>query len=262
MSLFDVRNISFSYPKTGKKVFSDVSFSLEKGEIMAVLGPNGAGKTTLLRCMTGLLRSDGGEVFLNGENIRKIRPKDLWSSVSYVPQNGRALSSYSVLETVLLGKTGELGLFSAPDGKDLSEAEEILSLLGIGDLKDRRVNTLSGGEQQMVLIARALISKPELLILDEPESGLDFRNQLVVLDTLSMLKKQGMACIFNTHYPEHALLRADRVLILSGGKAVCGRAEEIITKETIRDTFGVQVVIGEVRDGSNAVKSIVPIKRI
>lgn len=253
-----VTNGTFSY-NNKNNVFTDINFSVESGNLLAILGPNGAGKTTLLRCITGMLRWTSGMSTLDGENIRNIPEKRLWSRLSYVPQAKSSPSSYTAMEAVLLGRSSRLGVFAQPSKEDMERAENVLEQLGVIKLRDKRCHEISGGEYQMVLIARALVSDPEVLILDEPESNLDFRNQLIVLDTMSRLTGQGIACIFNTHYPEHALQRSDKALILSGGTAVFGSTSQILTEENIEKAFGVKAVIGEIETRESVVQNVIPL---
>ena len=255
-----VQNGSFFYRKDAP-IFQNISFSADAGEILAILGPNGAGKTTLLRCITGMLKWKSGESLLDGEAIRTMRPKKLWSRMAYVPQAKAAASSYTAFETVLLGRSSHLNTFSAPRAADLQKAREVMEFLGIFHLADKKCNAISGGELQMVLIARALVSDPKVLILDEPESNLDFKNQLIVLDAMTRLAENGMTCIFNTHYPAHALQRADKSLLLSrGGDYIFGATSAVVTKENIRKAFGVEAVIGEIETPGNILQNVIPLQ--
>jgi len=254
-----IENASFNY-KNSKKIIDNLNFQAESGDLIAILGPNGAGKTTLLRCVMGFLRFCSGKSVLNGEDMYKIPPKKLWNKISYVPQARGVASSLSAQDMILLGMASKIGVFSSPSAKDVDKAVKVATSLGIEHLMQKKCNEMSGGELQMILIARALISEPELLILDEPESNLDFRNQLIVLETLSKLASEGMCVIFNTHYPEHALTRANKALILhKGGKTIFGDTQKIVTEENIRAAFGVNTVISEIETPGNTYKSIMPI---
>ena len=254
-----VKNGSFFYQKD-TPIFSNINFSVGSGEILAILGPNGAGKTTMLRCITGMLKWRAGQSLLDGESIHRMSPRQLWSSMAYVPQAKAASSAYTAFETVLLGRSSRLNAFSTPRQEDLEKAKEVMELLGIAHLMDKKCSAISGGELQMVLIAKALASEPKVLILDEPESNLDFKNQLVVLDAMTKLAQQGMTCIFNTHYPAHALQRADKSLILSrGGDYVFGSTATVVTEENIRKAFGVNAVIGQVETPGNILQNVIPL---
>lgn len=256
-----VTNGCFSYDRGAAPVFRDIHFSVDSGEILAILGPNGAGKTTLLRCITGMLRWTGGDSLLDGEPIRSMSPKKLWSNMAYVPQARAASSAYTAFETVLLGRSGQLRAFSTPKKADTDKAREVMDRLGISALAEKKCSAMSGGELQMVLIARALVSEPKVLILDEPESNLDFKNQLVVLDTMTRLAGEGMTCIFNTHYPAHALQRSSKALILSkGGGYKFGSTASVVTPQTIREAFGVEAVIGSVETPTHILPNVIPLQ--
>ena len=142
----------------------------------------------------------------------------------------------------------------------MEKALSVLRRLNIENLAYKKCSDLSGGEKQMVLIARAIACDPEILILDEPESNLDFKNQITVLDVLSKLRDSGICCIFNTHFPDHAMRIADRALLLGDdGRCICGKTNDIVTEENIQKTFGVNVKIAEVTSGGRTVKTIVPV---
>ena len=254
-----VKNGGFFYQKD-TPIFSDINFSVDSGEILAILGPNGAGKTTMLRCITGMLKWKNGASLLDGEPIANMSARNLWSKMAYVPQAKGTASSYTAFEAVLLGRSSRLSAFSTPKQQDLEKAKEVMELLGISHLAQKKCSAISGGELQMVLIARALASEPQVLILDEPESNLDFKNQLIVLDTITKLAQQGMTCVFNTHYPAHALQRSHKALILSrGGEYVFGSTSSVVTEENIRQAFGVEAIIGEVETPENILRNVIPL---
>ncbi len=257
--ILKVSNASFSY-RNGEPVLRNVRFEARPGELIAVLGPNGAGKTTLLRCLLGSLKWDSGESTADGRDIRALGNREFWKKLSYVPQARGTVSSLSAADMILLGRTNQLGTFAVPTQKDRDAVRKTAERLHITHLLDKRCNQMSGSELQMVLIARALASEPELMILDEPESNLDFKNQLIMLDVLSALAYEGICCLFNTHYPEHALTRADKTLLLEkGGSSIFGETARILTKENIARIFGVRTLIGEVETEERTYQSIFPI---
>ena len=257
--ILSVEQGSYFYKKD-QKIFENITFSVSSGEILAILGPNGAGKTTMLRCITGMLNWKKGASKLDGVNIRSIPERKLWQWMAYVPQAKSASSAYTAFETVLLGRSSHLNAFSVPKEEDVEKAREAMETLGIAHLADKKCSAISGGELQMVLIARALASEPEILILDEPESNLDFKNQLIVLDTITKLAQKGMACIFNTHYPDHALQRSHKALLLSkGGEYQFGDTASVVTEANIQKAFGVQAVIGEVETPEKILRSVTPL---
>ena len=258
--ILEVQNGSFSYRPGGRQILNGLNLQVQSGQLLAILGPNGAGKTTLLRCVMGFLRWTGGESLLDGVPLRTIAPRLLWRRLAYVPQaRGRATAS-TVEQTVLLGRASRVNALASPGREDYRRANESLERLGLTALRSRRCDELSGGELQMVLIARALASEPECIILDEPESNLDFKNQLVVLQTLEALRRDGMACIFNTHYPDHALRYADRALLLDKtGACRFGSAAEVVTEQSIASAFGVRSLIGQVETDQQVYPGIVPL---
>ena len=254
-----IENGSFAY-KGGPQILKDINVEVRAGEILAVLGPNGAGKTTLLRCMMDMLHWDTGRSLLDGEDIRNMPASTLWRRMAYVPQARSAATSYTAFQTVLLGRSARIGAFSSPKEEDMKVAERVMKRLGIWELAHKPCHAISGGELQMVLIARAMAAEPEILVLDEPESNLDFRNQLVVLDTMTSLAAEGMACIFNTHYPAHALQRADRSLLLTkGGMSIYGPTKYVVSEDDIRSIFGVNAVIGDFEAEDSTVQSVIPV---
>ncbi|MBR4091526.1 MAG: ABC transporter ATP-binding protein, partial [Mogibacterium sp.] len=258
-ALLRIENGSFAY-KSGPQILKDINIEVGPGEILAVLGPNGAGKTTLLRCMMDMLHWQSGRSLLDGEDIRSIPASKLWRRMAYVPQARSAAVSYTAFQTVLLGRSSRIGAFSAPSAEDMKIAESVMDRLGISHLADKACYAISGGELQMVLIARAMAAEPEILVLDEPESNLDFKNQLIVLDAMTALAAEGVACIFNTHYPAHALQRAGKALMLSkDGESIFGDTTAVVTEENIRRAFGVEALIGEVETPHNIMKNVVAV---
>lgn len=255
-----VQKGTFSYTKKGPEVLRDISFEAEGGDVVAILGPNGAGKTTLLKCIMGFLSWKGGQSLLDGENIREIPPRRLWQSLAYVPQARQAAAAYTVEETVLLGRSSHIGPFSRPGEEDIREAYAAMERLNITHLAKKNCGQLSGGELQMVLIARAIAARPRVLILDEPESNLDFKNQLLVLEAMSALAAEGMLCIFNTHYPAHALRRANKALLLEkGGRCLFGSTHQVVTEENIEKAFGVKAYVGEVDTPGKTLRDVVAV---
>ncbi len=252
---------TFSYDPE-KPLLSDISFEADRGDILAILGPNGVGKTTLVKCLLGFLPWERGETSVDGENIKHIKGRKLWQMISYVPQARKPAFSYRVEDMVLLGRSPYIGNFSMPGPKDREAARRAMELAGITHLAEKSCGAISGGELQLVLIARALAAEPEYLILDEPESGLDFRNQLVVLDLIQKLsREQKMTVILNTHYPEHALRISDKVLLLFGqGVYQFGRTGQILTEEHMRSLFGVEIAVWREKIDEKDYSAVIPLE--
>ncbi|MCR5230985.1 MAG: ABC transporter ATP-binding protein [Solobacterium sp.] len=256
---FEVKNASFSFGS--EQVFRNVSMTAEKGRIVSVLGPNGAGKTTLLRCMLGFLKPDQGEILIDGKPKAQISNTEFWKKTAYVPQARMQSFPYSVEETVLMGRSPYLSIFRMPSENDRKIAEKAMEMAGILHLRNKNCARISGGELQLTLIARALAQQPEMLVMDEPETGLDFRNQLIVIGLIEKLcREDGLSIIFNTHYPEHAFgISHDTLLLKADGTALFGNTSEILTPENMRDAFGVEIrMVSQTVDGRN-VSSIIPV---
>lgn len=261
--ILNVEKGCYGYPG-GKQILKDINLTVTEGKILAVLGANGVGKTTLLKCMTGLLSWSSGRSCLCGEDIGTLKPGQIWSKVSYIPQSHSFAFSFTGLEMVLLGINAKLGLFRQPGEKDMELALDMMKKTGIERLADKDCNQMSGGELQMVLIAKALVNNPVLLILDEPETGLDFHNQLSVLDLIYRLVHENkISAVMNTHYPTNALAIADDAFIMNRDRGyVCGDINEILTEEHIANSFRVHVVVNEIKYRDKTVKSIVPVEVI
>ena len=257
---FEVQNGCFSYPK-GREILHNISFTAEDGSVVSILGPNGVGKTTLVKCMLGFLHWREGQTLIDGRNAGELSSKELWRNVAYVPQAKSVTFPMSCEEMVLLGRSAYLGMFAMPGKADRSAAEKAMELAGVCHLRDKSCSEISGGELQLVLIARALAATPSLLILDEPETGLDFRNQLIVLELIERLaREEGISAILNTHYPEHAISISARTLLLRrDGTSLFGPAKEMLTASNMQDTFGVEVSMREEEIRGRCYYSVIPI---
>lgn len=256
--ILEIKNLAFSYDS--HTVLKDLNFKLESPDVLSILGPNGIGKTTLIKCLLGIKKKTSGEILIDGKEIDEFNKKDFYSFVAYLKQGGKETSIYTVLDTVLLGLASQINPLLKPKDSDIEKVNNILKELGIYHLRDKYVSKLSGGEAQMVFMARALVREPEILILDEPESNLDYRNQLLMLDTIDRLKDRGKLIIFNTHYPEHALRYSNKVLLLNNSyKYKFGNTADIITKDNIEETYRIKAAVGELKDGGTTYKDIIPL---
>lgn len=246
-----VRNGSFHYPG-GALVLRNVNFEFDGRGVFAVLGPNGAGKTTLLKCLLGLMPWSTGESLFNGKPLSDWHRTDFWQRAAYVPQAKLSnLASLSIAEYVVLGRSARIGLFSSPGKADWIHAQKALEEVGIPHLSRRLCSEVSGGQLQLAAIARALANDPELLILDEPESNLDFRNQALILEVIDRLTERGPGVILNTHFPAHALSRAKTGLLVPRGEPpVFAPASEIFTEAALSKLFGIDVKIRTLQFGS------------
>jgi iron complex transport system ATP-binding protein len=252
-----VRSASFSYGE--KRVWHDLNLEIESGETICLLGSNGCGKTTLLNCIHGDLRLEHGTIRIDGRDIRALGVRDIAKRIGYVFQEHSAPFPYRVIDVVRMGRTPHLGLFQSPSRADTMIANEVIASLGIGHLAQKRYTRISGGERQLVLIARTLCQEPEIILLDEPTSHLDFGNQAMVLKTIRHLAQQGLTIIMTTHFPNHAWLFSSRVALMNEGELISfGPAVETISPENLSRTYGIGVKIYTVKDTSGDVRFCMP----
>ena len=254
--LFEVKNISFSYED--EEIFSDISFSIDKGDVLCILGPNGTGKTTLIKCLNGLHETDSGEILINGQNIKKLSFKEISKHIGYIPQSHIPSFPFTVLDVVLMGRSPYLNLTDSPRQEDVDIALDALKILDIEDLKDKEYTNLSGGERQLVFLARVLCQKPDILILDEPTSHLDFGNQIKLLEIIDNLSKTGLSIIMSSHFPDHAFLSSTKVAIMKDKKFIdFGKPDDVVTEENLRKAYSIDVKLIEL---DNDRKVCVPMK--
>ena len=245
--MIEVRNLSKQY--NDKKVVHDVSLKIQKGKITSFIGPNGAGKSTMFKCILQLLKDYNGEILLDNKNLKNYKIQELSRKVAYIPQYHNPVFSYSVTEMVLMGTTSQISPMSKPSKEQIKIVEESLDKIGISYLKDRNFINLSGGERQLVLIARALAQRAKILVMDEPTSDLDYGNQIRVLNTVKQLTKEGYIIIQSTHNPDQAFLYADKVLALYNHKVLdFGTPKYIINSGLIKKLYNVDVELNSLYD--------------
>lgn len=239
--ILEVKQGCFSYLNS-QLVLKDISFSLQKGEILTILGQNGIGKTTLLKCITGIMKWTSGSSFiLNNEVTGDSEESKL---ITYVPQAKSLSFPYTVEEVVMMGRAKHIGIFGTPRNIDKAIVKNAMDQVGIYHLKDALSTQLSGGQLQLVFIARALAGEHKILVLDEPESYLDFKNQSKILKLINdLVIKYKLTCLINTHYPDHALRISDKTLLLGHLKYSFGKTPEIITEESMEEYFGIKTKI-------------------
>ncbi len=248
--ILSAEQLSFSYPG-GEKLLNGLSFAVKSGEFVSVLGPNGAGKTTLFRCLLGALPDFSGRILLDGKDLNDWTPKERAAKLAYLPQSHRFGFHYTVREVVLMGLSRRLSAFAAPGEKEEKMALDALKRVHAEGLQDRDFSELSGGEQQLVLIARALAQNAGLLILDEPTSALDFGNRIHILSLLRELTREGYGVLLSSHEPQHALDFSDKVLALSGdGTAFFGPTGEVLTEKLLLNLYGISVTLWEGPNGT------------
>jgi iron complex transport system ATP-binding protein len=240
MEIIRIRDLNFSYSSGSAFRLYGVSLEVQEGEVMVLLGPNGCGKTTLLKCINALLKPQSGEVLLNGRNAYELGRSELACMVGFVPQAHNPPFPFTVEEAVLMGRASHLSIFQQPSETDYLRTEEALNLLGLTSMRDRPYTEISGGERQLVLIARAIAQEPKALLLDEPTAHLDFKNQVVVLKTVNRIAKgRGLGVVMSLHDPNQASLFSDKVALMLEGRVVTiGKPSEVVTAENINRLYG------------------------
>ncbi|WP_020180397.1 ABC transporter ATP-binding protein [Methylopila sp. M107] len=228
----------------GRRVGSGIALAVRPGETLCLLGPNGSGKTTLFKTLFGLLPPQAGRVTFLGEDMARWSRKKLAQTVAYVPQAHAAFFPFLVRDVVLMGRAARVGLFQQPAAQDRVAAEEAMNSLGVLAFAERPYSELSGGERQLVLIARALAQEPKVLVMDEPTASLDLGNETRVLERVRSLARQGLGVVLSTHDPDHAFVAADRVALMAdGGILALGTPDETITPDNLMRLYGVAVSV-------------------
>jgi iron complex transport system ATP-binding protein len=246
--MIDVRELTFMHRGAKEPVLRKIDFQAKGGEVTAILGPNGSGKTTIFQCILGIWKFQEGEVRLSGESVNQLKRAEIAKRVSSVPQEHDPPFPYSCLDIVLMGRTAHVGIFSSPSGQDRDLSWQAMKALGVDHLAERPYTQVSGGERQMVLIARCLAQDAPAMLLDEPTAHLDFRNQITILKKVkNIVRENGLVALMNLHDPNMALIFSDRVLLLNRGTLVAqGRPDEVITPESLLEVYGLEVeFVGE-----------------
>lgn len=252
-----IRSASFHYGP--KVVWQDINLDVEQGETLCLLGPNGCGKTTLLNCMHGSLPLSSGRITIDGQEVSTMTVTDIAKKMGYVFQEHSAPFPYSSLEVVRMGRAPHLGLFQSPSRQDTELARSIMQEMGIGHLAPQRYTNISGGERQLVLIARTLCQEPEIILFDEPTSHLDFKNQALVLQTVHRLAAKGLTIIMTSHFPNYAWLLNSRVAMMgSDGFVALGPAEEVMTEQNLSKTYGMNVKVYQGVNGDKKMNFCTP----
>ncbi|MDO4438468.1 MAG: ABC transporter ATP-binding protein [Eubacteriales bacterium] len=245
--LLEVNNVSGGYGH--KKIIKNVSCKADKGEILCLLGPNGCGKTTLFRMILGILPLSSGNIMLDGKDLSSLSQRERANLIAYIPQSHTPSFSYSVLDVVLMGRAAFISSLKTPGSKDMEAAKNALNLLHILHLADRKYTDLSGGQRQLVLIARAICQSSKILVLDEPAASLDYANQQLLINVISDLAKKGFCIIMSTHSPEHPASIGDKTLLLKEGQvAAFGSSDEVITNDNLKMVYGIEIDVVNVTD--------------
>jgi iron complex transport system ATP-binding protein len=243
--MIEITDIHYRHTHAPAAVLRGVSLSARPGMLTAVLGPNGSGKTTLFKCIAGLWKPQQGDVAFRGRSMTGYSPGKRAKIIGVVPQEHEPPFPYSVIDAVTMGRAAHLGMFSTPSRSDYAKALEAIKQVGIDHLRDRPYTRISGGERQLVLIARVLAQESPVMLLDEPTSHLDFRNQVQILKRVKqIIREKSVTALMTIHDPNLAMLFSDSVVMLNDGRAVCqGSPAEIMSEENIREIYGIDVTV-------------------
>lgn len=238
-------NIQVSFGS--KTILHDISLDIQDKEFVGIIGPNGSGKSTFLKCLYRILQPNNGKIFFDGTELNELSHRDTALKMAVVAQHSTVNFDFSVLEMVLLGRSPYKGLLDRDQIEDYEIARHALAEVGLSDFESRSFNTLSGGEQQRVILARALAQRTECLVLDEPTNHLDIKYQL---ELMTIVKKLGATVVSAIHDLNLAAIYCDRIIALKDGCIVCsGKPADVLTSETIRHIYGVSATVQTLPDG-------------
>lgn len=243
MALLEIQNLSFRYPSRSNFELQGMNLTVEKGDLIGFLGSNGAGKSTILKLLGGLLAPSGGQVFLEGNLVRNLPPKERAKKIAFVPQSTQFSFALGVQEIVEMGRYPYLGRFQTLGAQDKAICERALKLCDALEFRDRFFDELSGGEKQRVLLASALAQTPEVLLLDEPTLSLDLSHQVLLFEIIQKLhREEGLTVLVATHELNWASRFLERIVLLKDGKvAASGKSQKVLNKKNIRFVLGVSV---------------------
>lgn len=253
MNQININNLSGGYTENDR-VFKNINLSLKTGEVTCLLGENGCGKTTILKSLLGILPVSEGDIKFNNIDILKLNDVERSKILAYIPQAHETPYAFTVEEVVLMGRVSYFNIFSREDKRNKLIARKYMDLVGITDIKDRPYNKLSGGQQQLAIIARALSQESKFLLMDEPTNNLDFGNQYKILDLINYLKlDMNLGVLMVTHDPQHCFYIADNVIILKKGEIKSiGKVDEVLNSKSLTELYGIEIGVNNIKtDNSN-----------
>lgn len=270
MAILKVTEASFSYDRQTEKIFEEISFEVGEGEIFCLLGPNGCGKSTLLDSILGINRLQQGEITVMGKDTRSLKAGEIAQYIAYVPQSHERTFPYQVIDIVKMGRAAYTGRFSSPSAEDKEIAKEALDLVGLRHLRHRPYTQLSGGEGQLVMIARALAQKTPVIVMDEPTAHLDFKHEMVVMETIvKLVKDTGLSVVMATHFPNHTFyfenndIKTRVALMHQKGFLEMGSPTQVLSEENMRILYNVNTRLMTCPlDSSILLKQLVPVSTL
>lgn len=241
--MLTVKGLSFFY-QPDRMILKDISFALASHDILCLLGPNGTGKTTLLRCLLSLNKMKSGSMEIDGQDLTKTPAKKRAKMMAYVPQATTMAFPYEAREVVLMGRVTHLAAGGRPTKKDWALADEAMDRLGILHMRHYLFNEMSGGEKQMVLVARALTQQARIMVMDEPTASLDYSNQVKMLQVIKSLAEQGYSILMTSHFPDHAFLACNKVVLMRDGVLMAqGLPDDVVTTENLSKLYATPVCV-------------------
>jgi len=230
-----------------KEILSGINLEVKAGEVHAIMGPNGSGKSTLLKVMAGILKSQTDQLDILNRPMDKYSRKSLARTIAFVPQMIPTDFPFTVTEIVLMGRSPYLGMLGLEQEKDLEIAKQALSFTGVEHLAHRKLDQLSGGEQQRVFVAKAICQEPEIILLDEPTASLDLAHQVRLMDLMEKLKNErGITVVMVSHDVNLAAMYGDRLLLLNKGEIIrLGAPKEVLTFQTLEQVYGCTLLVDE-----------------
>ena len=259
--LFEIENLYGGYGK--EDIVKGITAHADAGEILCLVGPNGCGKTTLFRLILGALKATSGKVLIDGKDTSQLSQKELAKLVAYIPQYHTPIYEYTVLEIVLMGRASHFSAFDQPSAADREAAFSALEKINATHLANEKYTDLSGGQRQLILIARAICQEAKIFVMDEPAANLDYANHQLLMDVIVDLAQKGYLVVMSTHSPEHPASIGSKVLMMKSGKvASFGPPEKVITSQNLENVYGVEMDVATFSDRYGVKRTICfPVKR-
>lgn len=242
----ELRDVSCGYDKA-KPIIKDINFTLEGGDVCCILGPNGVGKTTLFKSILNLIPTLTGQICIDGASVAKLSRRNLSEQLAYVAQAHIPAFPYQVREIVMMGRMGKLHLAGQPTRRDYEVCEQALEDVGIRHLREKIYTEISGGERQLLMIARALAQSPKILVMDEPTANLDYGNMVVIIECIRTLAAKGLCIIFTSHTPDHAFMTGAKTALLFRNEPMAfGTCDEVVTNRNLQEAYKTDIQVLEI----------------